>query len=877
MSRIFRLVLIVIIALLPNTIHSREAVQVIILPFEIHAMEDLSYLKTEIPGLIKQHLKADGAVVLDLEVPPDVSWKELSESTEKIRNIGVKNGADYIVWGSLTWIGQKFSLDAKAIESFGEHPPDVFFKAGESIENLFGSVKELSGDIGLKLFRRERVAEVVITGNKRIEPDAIKRIIKLKPGDVYLAKTLSEDIKAVYAMGYFDDIRVETEAGPDGKTVIFKVKEKPTIRMIHTKGNTVYDDEEIKESMDIRTGSILNVFKLNSNVKRIEDLYKAKNYHNVKVTYEIEELKTDQVDLTFVIEQGEKIRIEKITFQGNVAFDGKKLKKEMKTSEKGFFSWVTSSGEFNRVDLEQDVARLAAFYHNHGYIQARVGEPQIEFKDKWIDITIKIDEGPQFKVGKVDITGDLVLPKEVLLEKIKITKETYYNREILRNDVLLLTELYSDEGYAYTDISPRINQDIENLTVDINYTIAKGNLVYFEKIIIGGNTKTRDKVIRRELKVFEQELYSGRRLKTGMRNLHRLNFFEDIKVDTVKGSSEDTMVLKVDVTEKPTGAFSFGGGYSSYENLFATAAISQKNLFGRGQILELKTNVGSKSQRYVLGFTEPWLFDIPLSAGFDLYNWNMDYTEYDKDSTGGDIRFGYPVYEFTRAYVTFLYEDADIQNIDPNAAQSIKDIEGRNITISISTSLRYDSRDQLFNPSKGSAHDLVVQYSGLGGDVAFTKVVGETGCYFPIVWKTTGFLHGGAGWAEEGSSGIFPDYERFYLGGMNSIRGFEWRDISAYDAGGNKVGGTKFVQFNAEYLIPLFGDVGLVGLVFYDTGNVYGPGENVDLGNLRDSAGFGFRWYSPMGPIRIEWGKILDPEEGDPRNGRWEFTMGNAF
>ncbi|MFC1829999.1 outer membrane protein assembly factor BamA [Thermodesulfobacteriota bacterium] len=877
MSRFLSLVLIAIIALLPNTIHSQETVQVIILPFEVHAMEDLSYLKSEIPGLIKKQLKAEGAVLLDVDIPPDASWKAVAENTDDIRRLGAKNGADYVVWGSLTWIGQKYSLDAKAIESFGEAPPDIFFEEGESIENLIGSVKKLSGTIGLKLFKRERVAEVVVSGNKRIEADAIKRVVKTKPGDVYLAKNLSEDLKTVYAMGYFDDIRVEAEAGPDGRIVIFKVTEKPTIRFIHTKGNTVYDDEEIKENIDIRTGSILNVFKLNNNVKRIEDLYRSKNYHNVKVTYNLEELKTDQVDLNFVIEEGEKIRIEKIIFQGNVTFDSKTLKKQMKTSEKGFFSWVTSSGELNRADLEQDVARLAAFYHNNGYIQARIGDPQVVFSENMIDITLKIDEGPQFKVGKVDIAGDLILPKEVLLEKVNITKETYYNREILRKDVLLLAGFYSDEGYAYAEVSPRIDQDVDNLTVNINYTIEKGKPVYFEKIIISGNTKTRDKVIRRELQVYEQELYSGRRLKNGIRNLYRMDFFEDVKADTVKGSTDDTMVLKVDVTEKPTGQFSFGGGYSTYENLFGTATISQKNLFGRAQVLELKATVGSRSQRFIIGFTEPWLFDIPLSAGFDLFNWETDYISYDKDSVGGALRFSYPVYRFTRAYLTFAYEDADIQNIDPNASLSIKQLEGKNITTSVTPAIRWDSRDEAFNPSKGSVNNARITYAGFGGDVAFTKIVGETGWYFPIVWKTTGFLHGRIGWGEEGSGGIWPDYERFYLGGINTVRGFEWREISAFDINGDIVGGTQMFQFNAEYRIPLFGDIGLVGLVFYDAGNVWGDNDSMDLGSLRDSVGFGFRWRSPMGPIRVEYGYILDPKEGEPTNGRWEFTMGTAF
>jgi len=877
MLRYLSPLLIATMLLLPNTVHSKETVHVIVLPFKIHAQEDLSYMKDEIPELLKKHLKLEGATVLDADTISKFSWTDKAVNNDEFRNFGVENAADYVIWGSLTWIGQQFSLDAKMIETFGEEPPSVFFLEGESIENLLGTVKELAQSLGVKILKREKVVDILVEGNKRIEADAIKRIIKTKPGDIYLAQSLSEDLKAVYSMGYFEDVRIEAESGAEGKTIVFKVKEKATVRIIRTKGNRVFEDEEIMGSIDITRGSILNVFRINSNVKRIENLYKEKNYHNVKVSYNIHEAEQNQADLEFVIEEGEKLLIKKIIFQGNSAYSSRKLKKIMETSEKGFLSWIISSGVLNKDNLDQDAAKLAAFYHNNGFIEAKVGEPQIEYKDNWINITIKIDEGPQFKVGKVDIGGDIILTKEALLEHVKITKETFYNREVIRDDVLVLTDLYSDEGYAYADISPRINKDPENLKVDITYVAEKGNQVYFEKIIISGNTKTRDKVIRRQLKVYEHELYSGKQIKSGMRNLHRIDYFEDIKVDTAKGSSDDKMILKLNVTEKPTGTFTFGGGFSTVENAFFMAAITQRNLFGRGQILGLKAQLGSITQRFTLSFTEPWLFDIPLSAGFDLYKWDRDYYDYDKDSTGGAIRFSYPIYDYTRVYLSYYYDHADITNIDKDAAKSIKDLKGTNVASGVITSLGYDSRDKVFNPTEGQDHRIQVQYSGIGGDIAFTRLLAEAGIYIPLFKETVGFLHGAAGYVTENSGGKLPDYERFYLGGMNTVRGFDWRDLHATDDDGNEIGGDKYVQFNVEYIVPLIKKAGLVGLVFFDTGEVYGDSENIDLGNLRESAGYGFRWYSPMGPIRVECGYILDPKKGESSGGRWEFSMGAAF
>jgi outer membrane protein insertion porin family len=336
------------------------------------------------------------------------------------------------------------------------------------------------------------------------------------------------------------------------------------------------------------------------------------------------------------------------------------------------------------------------------------------------------------------------------------------------------------------------------------------------------------------------------------------------------------MILKIHVTEKPTGTLSFGGGYSSIENFFVMAAIQQRNLFGRGQILQLRGEIGGTTTRYTLSFTEPWLFDIPLSAGFDVFNWQRDYDTYDKDTKGGGVRFGYPVWDFTRLYLSYSYELADISDITDDASESVWELEGSNVTSSVSSTLRYDSRDKIFNPTKGSDHSFTVQYAGLGGDIGFTKYLADTGWYFPLFWNTVGFLHGRGGYVTENSGGKLPDYEKFYLGGINSLRGFDWRDIHLTDEDGAKIGGEKFIQFNVEYLIPLIREAGIMGVLFFDTGNVYDETDDIDFGELRESAGFGIRWYSPMGPIRIEYGHILDPEEGEG-DGRWEFTMGSAF
>jgi outer membrane protein insertion porin family len=871
------LLCVAIICLFPPCIYAQSDKKVAVLPFRINAQEDLSYLSTEIPKLIKNDLKREGAQIVEQDPADVTAWATTDTEAADAKRMGVKQGLDFIVWGSLTRIGEKLSLDVKVIEPFTTEETSTFFLAVEGIENLLVSIQKVSREIGFKLFERAKIAEIVIAGNKRIEVDAIERYIKTKPGDAYVPSRLSSDLKSIYSMGYFEDIRIESKDTPDGKFITFHVQEKPTIRRIEFKGNRVYEDEDILEALNIKSGSILNIFAIQNNIIRIEDLYKEKNYHNVSVDYEVEELDNNQGELLFLVEEGKKIKITKITFEGNAVYTEKELKKKIKTNEKGFWTWLTSSGELEKEELNQDTIKLRNFYHNSGFVDAKVSEPIVEYQDDMIYIKFKIDEGPKFKVGSVSITGDLISPEMELKEELKITAEEFYSREVVRSDVLAITDLYSDDGYAYADIFPRIDKDYETLQVNIEYVIKRGKKVYFESIIITGNNKTRDKVIRRELRVYEQELFSGKGLKRGVRNLYRLDFFEDVRVDTVQGSADDQILLKIDVIEKPTGNFMFGGGYSSIDYGYLTAAVSQNNLFGRGQTLQLKTTVSEKSNTYTLSFTEPYLFDKSISAGFDIYNQDRDYNDYDKSSTGGRLRLGFGLMDYTKLYWAYTYDISDVSNIDDDASDVVKDSEGINITSSTKVTLRYDSRDRVFNPTEGTNDSISVEYAGLGGDIGFTKYLASSGWYYPLFLGTVGLVHGKAGYVHENDTGFLPDYERFYLGGMNSVRGFDWRDIHAEDENGDEVGGNRFIQFNIEWIIPLIKDAGMMGVFFIDAGNVYGDDDEFNLTETREGGGAGIRWYSPLGPIRLEYGWILDPKEDEDTQGRWEFSIGTVF
>ena len=873
------LIIIATVGICQQTAIAQQPPGVVVLPFEIFSEQDLTYLQNEIPSALKKSLEKAGARVLLLDAASEPEWKRRIASIEEIKGLSLQTGADYIIWGSLTWIGQQFSLDLKLYEKTSEQARP-FTAEGKGIENLPASVDIMAQELILIIFKRQKILAINVDGNRRIEADAIKRVVKTQPGDIYNLKSLSDDLKAIYAMGYFDDIQIEAETTPDGIIITLRIKEKPTLRKVRFSGiRWAFDEEEVEEVITAKRGSILNINVIQNDMDRIKELYKEDNYHNVKVDYKIYERKDNQADIEYIIEEGEKFQIEKIRFEGNSAFSDKKLKRQMTTSETNLLSWFTTAGDLNEDNLEQDVAKLVSFYRNNGYMQARVGEPVVNFEGNEIEIIIKIDEGPRFKVGTVTITGDLILTQEELSESLKISKEEFYNREILRNDVLNLTDLYADQGFAYADVAPQVKQDPEKLLVDITFDIKKGQQVYFEEIIITGNTKTRDKVIRRQLRVYEQEQFSSRRLKRSIRNLYRLDYFGDVKVDTTKGSADDKMVVKIDVTEKSTGAFSFGAGYGNVEKLFGTASIAERNLFGRGQTLALKGSLGSKTQNIDLSFTEPYIYDIPLSGTVTLYNWQYNYDQYDKDSFGAGLSFSYPIFDFTRARLGYVYDLANISNVDPDAPDSIKELDGKNIKSSIQTSLRYDSRDNTFVPSHGSNHGFSFEFAGLGGDIGFMKYIGDTTFYIPLFWEFVVAPHFEAGYVNKTKDKKLPDYEKFYLGGIGSLRGFERDDLAPRDEDGNPIGGDKYVQFNLDLTFPLLKEQGVYGGVFFDAGRVYADDEDPELNpaDLRKSAGLGIRWLSPVGPVRLEYGFILDRTDLDHGPGNWEFSMASAF
>ena len=860
------------VLMVPVETMGAEKKSVGIFPLKMLSDKDTGVLGTRIASMISENIVKEGAEVVPLSAPDDVT---LIDNTA-LQKVGLSQGVDYLVWGTVFITGQKISMDMKVKDVIAGTEPVPFFSEVQGVENLFSAVNGLTTQIAGELFNRKLIEKISVKGNVRIEADAILKMIHTQVGKIYSPEQLRSDLKAIYGMGYFDDVRIERQEYDTGLEIIYSVDEKPSVRKVKFQGNRIYEEQELIDVVSTTTGSILNVYKLNADVAAIQTLYTDKNYHNCEIKYSIQHLENNQADILFTIKEGKKLRIENLVLEGNTFFTRKEILKHMKTSEKGFWSWLTSSGDLDRNELAQDVYRIEAFYKNHGFIDARVSDPDVEFHKKSISVKFKIQEGAQFHVGKISFKGDLIAPEADLLSGLTFKSGDLYSRDQLRTNMLSLTDRYADKGFANADVAPSIARNPEEKRVDILFTIKEGDPVYFDRIIITGNSKTRDKVIRRQIAVHEQDLYSLSKIQRSTANLRRIDYFENVEVKPSRGSSEDKMDLNVEITEKSTGAFSFGGGYSSEDNLFGMISVSERNFLGKGQIVSLKAEVSGSSTKYTFSFTEPWLFDIPLSAGIDLYNWDKEYDYYDKDSTGGALRFGYKIFDYTTLGFKYEYEDFTIDDVE----EDYTDVdEGRYVTSSVTTSLRYDSRNSAFNPTRGSEHSISVEYAGdwLGGEIDFTKYIVETGWYHTLFWKFTGFLHGKAGFLDDRSrDDIEIDYERFYLGGINSVRGYDWQDINATPEGETEErGGEKFVQFNAEVTFPIIEEMKLVGVVFYDAGDAYEKSEDIVWDDLYTSFGGGIRWYSPMGPIRIEYGSILNGKEYS--GGRWEFSMGGTF
>ncbi|MBI2999972.1 MAG: outer membrane protein assembly factor BamA [Deltaproteobacteria bacterium] len=743
----------------------------------------------------------------------------------------------------------------------------------------------------------KKLKEVKIQGNVRVEEDGIRLYIKARPGDVFDSGVVDQDVKAIYRMGFFDD--VNAELSPDG-VLTYSVREKPYIREVKIQGNEQVSKEKIESALGVGPRTILDRVKIAEGVQKVRKLYQEQGYVNAQVEFAVSLVENNQAIVQVEISEGRRLLIERISFEGTSAFSDSELKGLMSTKERWFLSFITNRGVLDHDVLTNDVAILSSHYYDHGYINHKIDEPVILRGRDGIEVVIRVEEGEPYRVGKVEIGGDLIEDAENLLKKVKLTTGQIFRGSRLREDIATLTELYSDKGFAFAQVEPVTNVHAEEKNIDVALVINRGPPVYFNRVVIAGNTKTRDKVIRREMAAAEQELFSGKKIKETRNALQRTGYFEDVQLTTKKTDQPDGVDLQVDVKEGPTGTFSIGGGYSSGDQFIFTTSIAEKNLFGRGQGINASFDLGTRRQDFILSFTEPYFYDTPLGLGLDAFNTQREFNDFNQRRTGFGVRTAYPlkrlglpffrrldgdptyerpkyVYdpliEHTRAGLAYELTRESINNINDAAPASIRDEKGISWTSSMTPNLSYDSRDHYFNPTEGALSDLSLKFAGLGGDNRFLKTDARARWYYSFLkdpnWGGTytvalgGTLGYGVGFQERANGKKdLPLFERYFPGGINSVRGFAERSLGPKE-GNDVVGGDKQAVLNAELLFPILEQYGLRGVAFFDMGQAFAESESFNLGDFRRSIGAGARWLSPFGPLRVEFGFPLNKKSDD--------------
>jgi outer membrane protein insertion porin family len=738
------------------------------------------------------------------------------------------------------------------------------------------------------------VRSIEISGLQRLNRTSIRSRIYTQTGKPLNRTRVTADIRRIFKLNFFEDVKVgaKVHASGSGIVLVYRMQERRTIVALRYDivGDAV-DRLDIEKVVDLRRFAILDEAAIRKNLNKIKDLYIEEGHFLVETSYELKKASNNGVVVTLKVDEGAKVQVRHINIVGNKSLSTESVKEILATREGGYMSFLTSSGQFKRVHFDQDLQKIQFLYLKAGHIAAKVQEPIITISpDKeWMTIDIRIDEGPQYTMGTVDIAlvgeaKDWLVPKKKLLRRTALKEKSLFDYQLMMEDINRIGDAYRDLGFANASVTYDYNLHPETKLVDFTYKIQRGEPVKFGRIIIKGNKSTRDKVIRREMKIAEGDKYSATGLKRSKQRIEVLGFFETVKVVPRPTASADRMDVEVTVKEKQTGTFQVGAGFSSLESFILTAQISKNNFLGRGQTLSAQMTLSGLRQLFSLSFFEPYFLDTRWTFAFDVFNFQEDFVDFTRMRTGGNLSWGYRLTDDLSLSLTYTLEevDASLRRTDIE----IQSLRQAGLTSSLRGTLSWDTRNNRLFPSKGQYTTLSIEHAApwLGSENNFSRMIGRTRFYFPLFWDMVFKTNFTLGYVMSGDKEPIPLFERFFVGGIYTVRGYERNSIgeklfiTSTPEGSLTpitIGGDKEFVFNAELEIPIFLKMGIRGVLFFDAGRAWGVKEDVDI-NLRMALGFGFRWQSPVGPLRFEWGIPLLREEGeDPLV--FEFTIGNSF
>ena len=745
----------------------------------------------------------------------------------------------------------------------------IFFPSAFLKENL-GPVK--------KLFR---VDQIRVLGIKKVEKEAIVEKLTTQKGKIVDNYTLQGDLKRIYSLGYFDSVDAYEKKG---NILVFVVKERPIISKIIFSGNSEMDRDDLLEQMKTKEYSILDVNKVKNDLRDLKKFYEEKGFYLASVDYRIKKTTKEAVELIFEIEEFDKVRVKKIIFTGNKVFDDNALKDIMETREESLFSSLSGSGNFKEFNFQTDLERLKLFYKSKGFLQVNLGVPEVTVSEdkKWIFVTMKINEGPQFSINKISFSGDIFFTDKELTEAVISKEGEIYSEMDIRKDIQKLTEMYQDKGYAFANVLRTLQIVPGENKMDVEFSFEKGKIVYFGRIYIKGNTKTRDKVIRRELRIREGERFSGSAFRRSKENVNRLGFFEPgsvvFKTITRKGR-DDVFDVEISLKERNTGQISLGAGYSSATGMFFQGSISQNNFRGKGQNLGVRTLLSGASKDITLSFTEPYVFDSKWTGGGDIFFSNNDLNDaYRLRKNGFALRLGHPVSEYTRLLATYKYENTTIRDtIDTSIDEELEN----GVASSIRMILIWDERNNKFEATKGFYGSFATEYAGLGGEKKWWRNEGEFRYYRPVVKELVfkSRIYAGKLFKVDGQR--IPRSAKFFLGGPRNLRGYQYQSVGPHRTAVSRNGslysfniGSLFSTFSQlELEHPLVREAGLKWAVFFDIG---GAGD-IDHLKLKANYGMGLRWFAPIGILRFGIGFPINPDPDRNDGGGPFFDFGQLF
>ncbi len=758
------------------------------------------------------------------------------------------------------------------------------------------SLSQIFASFGRAADAEKTVKSVDVRGNKTVSSLTILAKVKTQIGQPLSSVVLNEDLKRLYGLGYFTDVRIEQEDYLEGVKVVFVVVEKPVLSEIKIEGNQKIGKDVIKKEMQSTVGDFVDQKRVRDDVEAVKKLYEKKGFSEAKIDNSLDvNPDTSQAVLRIIIDEGSKVRIRDIQVVGNNSLKAGDILGKIKTKKMDWWGWF-HSGYLNEEDLSEDIERIKAYYDENGFSDVEVTTSTEAASGKeGSDIVLKItiNEGKKYLVGDIELKGNSVIISDEIMRAIQMTKDKPFSRRGLRLDVANIQDLYFEKGYLSSQIR---SESVYNETtghVDLTYTIAENELTYVGRVQVQGNTKTKDVVIRRELRAYPGESFSGAKLKRSKERLYNLGFFEDVRFDTEPGAEPNTRDLVVSVKEGKTGEFSFGGGYSSIDSIIGFVQIRQKNFdwqnwknfTGAGQDFSMRFEGGSVRKNAELSFTEPWVFGYPYSFGFDLFR-----KEFNKSSnsgyffteikTGGDLRLGKEFTEYDRGLLVYKLEQVKISDIPTDASQALKDEIGSNVTSSVALTLTHDQRDNIYNPATGYVVSGTGELAGgpFGGDRNFYKLYGSASTYFKHFEKMVLELKGRAGVADSySSSPTVPIYERYFAGGGNTIRGYREQRIGPRDPGNQQpIGGDAYWVVNLEETFPIYPNL-IKGAVFFDTGNVEAKPGDFGKGGLISGMGVGVRIKTPIGPVKLDMGYPLDDVPNEKKGLRYYFNISQGF